>query len=299
MITHLLLICALALSGVAAYYSIVGLIAIFAAAPISIAVMGSTLEASKLIVASWLYRNWHTVPLLMKTYLTMALMVLMMLTSMGIFGYLSKAHIEHGSSTGDVAAKVAVFDQRIKVYNDTIDANRKLLQQLDAAVDQTMARSTSEDGATRAVQLRRSQARDRNQALATIEATQKSIMEVNEQAAPLRAQLRAIENEVGPIKYVAALFYGDNPETNVLDKAIRWMIVLIVVVFDPLAVAMLIAANWSLAQQKLVAVPVEPVVESVVEVDPLVVEQPPVQVDPPPPTPPVDNPTWRSRPHTT
>ena len=314
MITTLLLICALALSGVAAYYSIVGLIAIFAGAPISIAVMGSTLEASKLVIASWLYRNWRTIPIVMKTYLTTALVVLMMLTSMGIFGYLSKAHIEHGASVGTVATELAVYDQRIQVYNDTIEANRRLLKQLDDAVDQTMSRSTSEVGASRAVSLRQSQARERNRALATIEANQKNIAQLNEQAAPLRAQLKAVEAEVGPIKYIAALFYGDNPDANVLDKAVRWMIVLIVIVFDPLAVAMLIAANRSYAQQQRVdvnePVTVQSAPEEVEETPPQQTEQPATieretvdtqpheDVQKPTATSVVDDgSTWRSRPH--
>ena len=90
------LLTALGISAVAAYYSIVGLMAIFSASAMSIAIMGVVLEIGKLITASWLYQNWKRVPFLLKSYLTLAVIVLMFITSMGIFGYLSKAHIDQG-----------------------------------------------------------------------------------------------------------------------------------------------------------------------------------------------------------
>ena len=93
------LITALGISAVAAFYSIVGLMAIFSASALSIAVMGIVLEIGKLITASWLYQNWKRVPFLLKSYLTIAVIILMFITSMGIFGYLSKAHIDQGSGT--------------------------------------------------------------------------------------------------------------------------------------------------------------------------------------------------------
>jgi hypothetical protein len=117
--TYLLFSCGLVLSAVAAYYSIMGLIAIFSTAVIPIAIMGSVLEASKLVSASWLYRNWNTAPKLLLTYFTTAVVVLMLLTSMGIFGYLSKAHLDQAVPTGDVVAKVAIIDEKIKTERRT------------------------------------------------------------------------------------------------------------------------------------------------------------------------------------
>ena len=144
------LACALAVSGIAAYYSVIGLIAIFASAPIPIAIMGASLEASKLVVASWLYKNWKEAPKLLKYYFTSAIVILMIITSLGIFGFLSKAHLDQTASTGAVSAKLEIIDDKIRVAKETIDGNRKILKQLDESVDQIMARSTSEEGARRA-----------------------------------------------------------------------------------------------------------------------------------------------------
>ena len=121
--TYLLFATALALSAVAAYYSIMGLVAIFAAAALPIFIMGSLLEVSKLVVASWLYRSWREIPFLMKSYFTVALVVLMMLTSMGIFGFLSKAHLDQAVPTGDVSAKLALIDEKIKTEKENLNAN--------------------------------------------------------------------------------------------------------------------------------------------------------------------------------
>jgi hypothetical protein len=245
--TYLLFGTALALSACAAYYSIMGLVAIFAAAVIPIFIMGSLLEASKLVVASWLYRNWKEVPVLMKSYFTVSLIILMMLTSMGIFGYLSKAHLDQAIPTGDVSAKLALIDEKIKTEKENINANRKELTQLDAQVDQTLSRTTEASGADRSISIRRSQQKDRNRILNEIGQAQAKIAKYNEERAPIASEVRKVEAEVGPIKYIAALLYGDNPETDVLEKAVRWVIIMIVLVFDPLAVLLLVAANW---QQK-------------------------------------------------
>ena len=241
----LLFATALLLSGVSAFYSIVGLIAIFAASPISIAVMGGALEITKLVTASWLYRNWKTGPAALKYYFTVSVIILMMITSLGIFGYLSKAHSEQGAITGEVAAKVEIIDEKIKVSKENIDANRKALKQMDEAVDQVMARSTTEQGASNAVQIRRQQSKERNRLLQEIEAEQKTIASLAEERAPIATEIRKIEAEVGPIKYIASFIYGET-STELLEKAVVWMIIIIVMVFDPMAVLLLIAANYSL-----------------------------------------------------
>jgi hypothetical protein len=144
-----------------------------------------------------------------------------------------------------VIAKISIYDEKIKQARDNIDMSRRALVQMDSAVDQTMSRSTTETGADKAAQLRRSQAAERNRLLKEIDAEQRKIQALNDQRAPIAAEVRKVEAEVGPIKYIAALIYGDNPEANVLEKAVRWVIILIVVVFDPLAVMMLLAATES------------------------------------------------------
>jgi hypothetical protein len=248
--TYLLFASALALSACAAYYSVMGLVAIFASAVVPIFIMGTLLETSKLVVASWLYRNWKAVPVLLKTYFTVALIILMMLTSMGIFGYLSKAHLDQAIPTGDVSAKLALIDEKIKTEKENINANRKELTQLDAQVDQTLARTTEASGADRSIVVRRAQQKDRARILNEIGAAQTKIAKYNEERAPIASEVRKVEAEVGPIKYIAALIYGDNPENDLLEKAVRWVIILIVSVFDPLAVLLLIAANWQQKRDK-------------------------------------------------
>ena len=246
--TYLLFTVALSLSALAAYYAVMGLIAIFAAAVVPIALMGSLLEASKLVVASWLYRNWKEIPALMKSYFVVALVVLMLLTSMGIFGFLSKAHLDQAIPTGDVQSKLALIDEKIKTQKENINANRKELTQLDAQVDQTIARTDDAKGTERAITVRRAQQKDRVRILNEIGTAQTKIAKYNEERAPIASEVRKVEAEVGPIKYIAALIYGDESANDVtmLEKAVRIVTILIVIVFDPLAVLLLIAANWNL-----------------------------------------------------
>lgn len=244
--TFLMFFCALALSASAAWYSIIGLTAIFAAAKIPIVIMGATLEVSKLVVASWLYRNWKEIPFLMKTYLTGALLVLMFLTSMGIFGFLSKSHADQSMNSGDVLAKIEMLEEKIQIEQSKIDSAKTTLAQLDAQVNEMIGRSTSTSAINRSITIRKQQDKERSVLIRSIEESQFRINELREELIPYKAQNRQLDAEVGPIKYIAALIYGENPDENLLEKAIRWVILLIVGVFDPLAVVMLIAANWSM-----------------------------------------------------
>jgi hypothetical protein len=243
--TILLALSGLTLSSVAIYYSVMGLTAIFAAAYWPTVVMGTTLEVSKLVAASWLKAHWKRIPFLMKLYMTTAVLILMVITSMGIFGYLSKAHSDQSLISGDVQSKIAIYDEKIKTAKENIEANRKQLKQMDEAVDQVMARSTDEKGADKSNAIRRSQQRDRSALAKDIEANQKIIAALNDESAPIRAEVRKVEAEVGPIKYIAALIYGDNPDANILEKAVTWVIMVIVSVFDPLAVLMLLASQMT------------------------------------------------------
>ena len=239
----IILATSLMLSGIAAFYSIVGLVAIFSAMPIPIMIMGGSLEVAKIVTTVFLHNNWKRLPLLYKTYLVPAVVVLMLLTSLGIFGLLSKAHSDQSLVSGDAVAKVAIYDEKIKISRENIDSDRRALKQLDDAVDQVMGRSADEKGADKAVAIRRSQGKERARLIADIEAEQKKITSLNEERAPLAAEFRKVESEVGPIKYIAALVYGDNPDSNVLEKAVRLVIIMIVLVFDPLALTLILAAN--------------------------------------------------------
>lgn len=240
------LLVALIIETVGAYYSITGLAAIFSGAVVPILIMGASLEVGKVTAAVWLKLNWERANLAYKLYLVPAVAFLMLLTSMGIFGFLSKAHSDQSLVSGDAVAKVAIYDEKIKIARENIDANRKALKQLDEAVDQVMGRSTDEKGADKAVAIRRSQGKERARLIADIETEQKKITQLNEERAPLAAEFRKVESEVGPIKYIAALIYGDNPDANLLESAVRWVIILIVAVFDPLALVLILAAQQSL-----------------------------------------------------
>ena len=237
---------ALTISAVAAYYSIAGLCAIFAAAVTPIIIMGAALELGKITATVWLHKYWHKANIQFKLYLIPAIIVLMLITSMGIFGFLSKAHMDQNITVGDSAAQVQILDEKIKTEQDNISVNKRALQQMDAQVDQMLGRTTDDKGANRAVQIRKNQAKERKALQADISAAQKNISALQAERAPLAAQNRKIEAEVGPIKYIAALIYGDNPNADLLERAVRWVIILLVFVFDPLALILILAAEQTI-----------------------------------------------------
>jgi hypothetical protein len=240
----------IAISCVAEFYSIMGLIAIYPAALIPIVVMGITIGIGKLIATVWVKQNWNHAPLLLKTYILPAIAILMLITSVGVFGFLSKAHSDQSLVSGDAQAKIAVYDEKIKTERENIDAYRKSLKQMDEVVDQVMARSTSEEGASRSSSLRKSQQKERSRLAQDITASQQKITALNEERAPIAAEIRKVEAEVGPIKYIAAFVYGDNPDANVLEKAVSWISILIVIVLDPLAIVLLLASQYSFQRFK-------------------------------------------------
>jgi hypothetical protein len=240
------LVVALLIEVVGAYYSITGLAAIFSGAVIPILIMGGVLELGKVTAAVWLKNNWERASYQFKTYLLPAVVMLMLITSMGIFGFLSKAHNDQNLVSGDVLSKIAIYDEKIKIQKDNIESARRALQQMDAAVDQTMGRSTDEKGADKATAIRRSQAKERSSLQNEIARAQTEIVKLNDLRAPIAAEVRKVEAEVGPIKYIAKLIYDDNPDANILEKAVVWMILIIVAVFDPLALVLILAAQQTI-----------------------------------------------------
>jgi hypothetical protein len=243
---YFILAVALLIETVGAYYSITGLAAIFSGSVVPILIMGGSLELGKVTAAVWIKNNWDRAGITYKIYLLPAVAMLMLITSMGIFGYLSKAHNDQNLVSGDVGAKLAIYDEKIKTARDNIEADRKQLQQMDAAVDQVMTRSSDEKGADKANAIRNGQKRDRVALAKDIEANQTIISRLNDEAAPIRAENRKVEAEVGPIKYIAKLIYNDNPDSNILEKAVTWVIMIIVAVFDPLALVLILAAQQSI-----------------------------------------------------
>ena len=233
---------AIALSIVAAYYSVIGLAQIFPGSYWPIIIMGSVLEVSKLVTVSWLYNNWNVSVRMMRYYFLVAVILLMAITSMGIFGYLSKAHIEHSTSLAPLLEKEFIYEEKIKTLKETIENNRKNLTQLDAAVDQIMVRSADEKGAERSNQIRKAQQKERTRITDEIDGSQKAIQKIIEEKSPVSLEIRKAESDFGPIKYVAEVVYGTH-DRDIIDKAVRLVIFIIIVVFDPLAILLLIAAN--------------------------------------------------------
>ena len=217
----LTLICALFVSAIAAWYSVVGLIAIFAASPLAIALMGGALEVAKLITASWLYRNWNEAPRLLKYYFTFALVVLMFITSLGIFGFLSRAHIEANLNVGENSIQLRVLEEKEKITKDRLQF---LLKKAGEDPDKISRRTADQ-----------------------IQQTQDELIELQKEKLPLMKEENKMMAEVGPLKYIAEMIYGSDAQ-NHFDAAVRLVIILLIFVFDPLAVLLVIAANYSLKQ---------------------------------------------------
>ena len=237
------LLTALGISAVAAFYSIVGLMAIFSASAWSIAVMGVVLEVGKLITASWLYQNWKKVPFLLKTYLTIAVVILMFITSMGIFGYLSKAHIDQGTGTTELYVKVERIDNRIQSERKTIQRAETQLNALDTALDKYL-----ELGAvTKGLNKRQEQEPERASLMSQVNEAQNRIDVLLDTKSEYQLEINNFEVEVGPLKYISALIYGDEA-LDYLDTSVRGVILILVFVFDPLAVLLIIAANISITE---------------------------------------------------
>ena len=247
---------ALGLSAVAAYYSIVGLVAIFAAAALPIIVMGSILEVAKITVTVWLHQHWSQCKWLMKAYLTAAIVALMFITSMGIYGYLSKAHIDQGLSAGNVEAQLADLDRQIRVHEKVIVDANTVIAQLDQAV-QSLIDAQRIRGAGGSLAVRESQKAERESLNQHINEANQAIAVLSEKRLPFAQSQQKLEAEVGPLKYIAALIYGNNVDNGLLENAVRWVIILIVFVFDPLAIMMVLAATESFkwAASKPVAEP--------------------------------------------
>lgn len=234
---------ALAISAVAAFYSIVGLMAIFSASAMSIAVMGIVLEVGKLITASWLYQNWKRVPLLLKSYLTIAVVVLMFITSMGIFGYLSKAHIDQGKGVAEIYLKVERVDNRIQTERNTILRYEKQLTNLDTALNKYLDLGAVSKGLAK----REEQEPERKELVSLINKAQEKIDLLLTERAEYQLQINSFEVEIGPIKYISAIIYGDKA-LDYIDTAVRAVILILVFVFDPLAVLLIVSANMSFAE---------------------------------------------------
>jgi hypothetical protein len=239
---------AISISVIAAGYSIMGLATLFAGAVIPIIAMGSALEVGKLVAASWLYNNWHNklVPKTIKAYLTFAVVVLIFITSMGIFGFLSKAHLDQVQPTSSNNIKIELIDKQINQQELIITRANKTLSLLDS----TLEKYVDMEYVTRGLKEREKQKPERDALTLAINNASDTIAELTDKKGTLQLEQDKIEAEVGPIKYIAELIYGEEAKDH-FDKAVRWVIIVLIFVFDPLAVLLLIAANISLRSRKV------------------------------------------------
>lgn len=250
MINYIALLTALALSAVSGFYSVYGLTTLFAAAFWPVVFMGGVLEIGKLVTASWLYNNWEITPKILKYYLTTIVIVLMFISSMGTFGFLSKAHIEQSiklSNTAD-ASQIEIINSKINFEKDYVaDLDKQILQ-----IDSAISKLTDTGKAASSLKAANQERQNRDNLVLKKEEHVKNLSTLTSDRIRAEGDIKKAEAEVGPVKYVAELIYGENAKSH-FDSAVRAIIILIVLVFDPLAVMLLIAANVGFSKKKLTA----------------------------------------------
>ena len=239
------------IAGVSAWYSILGLITIFAGAALEVAIMASALEVGKLVTAGWLHFRWNVVPFIMKAYLLLAVLVLMFITSIGVFGFLSKAHIEHTMELGGTNdIRIETLERRIGNEQRRIVSSQQVIDQLDSSIN-TLIDFDRIRGPEGAIAVRQSQQLEREDLNSIIEEAYQRIETLNEELLPLQQQRIGLEAEVGPLKYLAEIVY-DSAGKKELDTAVSWLIILLVLVMDPLAVLLTIAGLMTFKRLEVV-----------------------------------------------
>ena len=243
-LTILLFLSGIAVSVVGAYYSILGLAALFAGAYWAVITMGVTLEIAKLVTVSWLYRNWNLdlLPQSIRAYLLSSVLMLMFITSIGIFGFLSKAHLDTAAPNTGNRLLVKNIERQIDSEKKAIEGAQKIVDQLDKALDKVIDKD-----ADKGLIERQKQQNERNRANNIITSSSNKITQLSNQKLNYDKNQLSIDKEIGPFKYVAEILFGDADDGN-LDRAVRFIIICLILVFDPLAVLMLVAVNVSIKE---------------------------------------------------
>lgn len=246
----LTLFTSLTLATTAAYFSIVGLMTIFSGAAIAIAFMATVLEFGKIVSAAWLHYEWDRINNLVRAYFTTAVVVLMLITSMGIFGYLSKAHID-ASITGDsYSLEASIVDKRLDGKQLQLNNLTGRLESLDYVLQTSQPKDRN--------YVNKVQTPERNEINANIDILVDEIVALNEQKMPILRQQLDQEAELGPVKYIADMIYGDDAESY-YDNAVRWIILTIIFVFDPLAIMLLIVSTAAFKRER--EAPAKPLID--------------------------------------
>lgn len=246
MINYIALATALLISGVSAYYSVVGLVTLFSGSFIPVLIMGASLETGKLVTVSWLYRHWKETPKLIKGYLLSAIAILMLISSLGIYGFLSKAHIEQQVTIANTSqTEIEILDNKISIQKNTIaDIDKRI-----AVIDDSIRKMIDSNKTNSALSATESQKKNRELLNTERNVANKILSDLLNEKAKKSAEIRKLEAEVGPLKYVAELIFS-NANQQQLERAVRLVIIIIIIVFDPLAIVLLIAANHGFVQQK-------------------------------------------------
>ena len=267
-LTYLTLISGISLSIIAAGYSIIGLAALFAGATSAIIAMGGALEVAKLVMASWLYNNWNSplLPKSIKYYLTSAVVILVFITSVGIFGFLSKAHLDQVVPENNNKLQIQILDEQIEQRQKTINRSQLQLEKMDELIiNQSEETSFFSSSSQRAIAERNNQKEERLSLEKTIDESLNKINELSDKKAGIKTEQLKLEADLGPIKYVAEFIYGDEAE-DYFDEAVRIIIIILIFVFDPVAVLMLISANISLREKRINEVEPENANDQVAEI---------------------------------
>lgn len=236
-INHLAILAAIFLSCVSAYFSITGMVMLFSGASIAVMIMATALEFSKIISVAWLQRHWKTSSKLIKTYLILATVILILLTSMGTFGYLSRAHLVTSNS-------LQLSQLQIQPLRDQIDFEQRKLKNAQTSLD-TLDRIVNITDSKDAVVIRLRQKGERQRINNQISDSTKKLEELNLKLLPLKTKEAITTSDIGPLKYIAEMIYGEAAEEH-FDTAVRFIIIFIVIVFDPLAIILLLAGNSQL-----------------------------------------------------
>jgi hypothetical protein len=237
----LTLFTSLTLATTAAYFSIVGLMTIFSGAALSIAFMATVLEFGKIVSAAWLHYEWDRINNLVRAYFTGAVIILMLITSMGIFGYLSKAHIDAAVTGDSFSLEASILDKRLDGKQLQLDNLTGRLESLDYVLQTSQPKDRN--------YVNKVQTTERNEINASIDLLVDDIVELNEKKMPILRQQLDQEAELGPVKYIADMIYGDDAESY-YDNAVRWIILTIIFVFDPLAIMLLIVSTAAFKRER-------------------------------------------------
>jgi hypothetical protein len=243
-VNHLAILAALFLSCVSAYFSITGMAMLFSGATVAVMIMASALEFSKIVSAAWLQRNWKTSSILIRAYLSLATVVLILLTSMGTFGYLSRAHLATADS-------LQLSHLQIQPLQDQIDFEQRKLKNAQTSLD-TLDRLANTTDSKDAVFIRSRQKGERQRIDNQISDSTGKLETLNAKLLPLRTKEAVTTSDIGPLKYIAEMIYGKSASDH-FDEAVRFVIIFIVMVFDPLAIILLLAGNSGISKDAMVS----------------------------------------------